>query len=111
MVKLIDIDEMKRFLFKVRQEREYKFWQLKEMSRLTVGILGEEVDLELVVVYRFTQKKWLMGKFRCSEGKLNFLFEVSLYCLGYEGKLHQRAKQVGEEIINLYNKSNMKRSG
>ncbi len=80
------------------------------MTPLTIGVLEREVDMELIVAYRFKHKKWLMQRFGCSEDKLNFWFEVALYCLGYKGKLHQEAINAGKKLVDLYNNSNMKRS-
>ncbi len=110
MSKLLNIEEIKKFLFETRRNKSYRFLQLKEMGKFTIGALGKEVDLELIVAYRLTQKKWLMKRFGCSEDELNFLFEVALYCLGYGGKLHQKAINAGRKLVGVYNRSNMKKS-
>ncbi len=80
------------------------------MTPLTRAVLGREVDLELVIAYFPHQRKRLKTVLCCSDKDIDFWVEVALYCLGFKGKLHQSAKEAGSKIVNLYNKSNMKKS-
>ncbi len=106
----MNLQDVNYFLYKIRKQKNYLFMHLKMMTPFTVTVLGREVDLELVVAYFPNQKKRLKTVLGCSDRDILFFFEVALCCLGYKGKLHQDAIQAGEKIVDLYNRSNMKRS-